>query len=68
MVYVINWKWDGNTTAYVTKGQPNRKPYTTNPTQAQHWKTEAAAQRFLQAKDKGWAAKCVIEPYEPSVN
>jgi len=54
--YVIKWgRW-----GYVTKGQPNYKPYTTNIAEAQQWHTHAAAARFLSRKDQSWAADCVI--------
>lgn len=58
--FIINWEWREGVVAYVVKGQPNRKPYTSNPADAQRWKTKAAAERFLSRKDPTWASMCRI--------
>ena len=62
--FVIRW----HTYGYVTKGQPNRKPYAHDARDAdvQHWASRQAAERFLSRKDPSWAASCVIEEIEAS--
>lgn len=57
-MFIINWNI-GHGKAYVTKGQPNRKPYTSDPREAKTWKTRKNAERFLSLKDPG----CEIEKY-----
>lgn len=59
MTFVIRWATYG----YVTRGQPNRRPYApakTDP-EVQTWKSRAGAERFLSRKDPSWGAACVIE-------
>lgn len=62
MIYVINWHC-GLGNAYITKRQPNRKPYASSPydPDVKTWKTRAGAERFLRLKDPGWASMCEIE-------
>lgn len=57
--FVIRWTHGG----YVTKRSPNRKPYASDKSDpdTKVWKTQAAAQRWLDKKDRLWAASCVIE-------
>jgi len=59
MTYVILWRPGG----YVTKRQPNHKPYAEKATDldTKTWKTREAAQRFLSLKDDIWASRCTIE-------
>lgn len=60
MAYVIKWGPHG----YVTRGQPNRKPYAQNilDPDVQIWATRFGAERFLSRKDPSWAAACEILP------
>lgn len=62
--FVVRWSTHG----YVTKGQPNRKPYARDAHDAdvQRWASRRAAERFLSLKDPSWAASCVIEEVETS--
>jgi hypothetical protein len=57
--FVIRWATYG----YVTRGQPNRKPYAQDRTDpdVQTWASHQGAERFLSRKDPQWAAACVIE-------
>jgi len=61
--FVLNWEYRKDIKAYLVKGSPNRKPYTSNPLDkdCHRWKTKEAAERFLKLKDKTWAGQCVIE-------
>lgn len=60
MAYVIRWGQYG----YVTRGQPNRKPYAQSPVdpETKTWKSMVTAERFLSLKDPLWAASCEILP------
>jgi hypothetical protein len=62
-VFVINWEYQPGVKAYVTKRQPNCKPYASTKTapDVKTWKTRKAAERFLTLKDREWASKCRIE-------
>lgn len=58
MTFVIRWAHWG----YVTKRSPNKKPYTSRFAEdVKTWKSQESAQRWLDKKDPGWAADCVIE-------
>lgn len=59
MAFVIRWATYG----YVTKRQPNRKPYaqTASDSDVKTWQSRKAAERFLSLKDPTWASNCVIE-------
>lgn len=60
MAYVIKWSTHG----YVTRRQPNRKPYAQDlfDPDVRIFPTRFGAERFLSTKDPSWAASCEILP------
>jgi len=62
-MFVINWEHRKGVKCYVTKGQPNHKPYTTNPLDpdCKVWKTRNNAQHWISGRTLSYAEKCVIE-------
>ncbi len=53
--------------SYVTRRQPNHKPYAQNPADpnVQTWQTRRAAEKFLSLKNPTWAAHCQVVEEPP---